>query len=109
MKRSTLIQLAITAAAVGLAAPASAQMATATKYGCVACHAQAKRAPGQLGPGYGEIAEKYKGQKVEAKLLEKVRKGGLGNWGGAVPMPPNPAIPEADLKAMITWILAGAK
>jgi cytochrome c len=109
MKRTTLFQLAIAAAAVGLAAPASAQMNIAGKYGCVACHAQAKRAPGQLGPGYGEIAEKYKGQKVEAKLFDKVRKGGIGSWPGTVPMPPNPSIPDADLKAMIAWILAGAK
>lgn len=109
MKRTSLVTLAVAAAAATLVAPASAQMAVAAKYGCVACHAQGKRAPGQLGPGYAEVAEKYKGKKVEAQLFDKVRKGGLGNWGGQVPMPPNPSIPDAELKAMISWILAGAK
>jgi cytochrome c len=37
-------------------------------------------------------------------LQDKVKKGGVGNWG-QVPMPPNPAVPEADIKTMVTYIL----
>ena len=40
-----------------------------------------------------------------AKLMEKVRKGGSGVWG-QVPMPPNPQVSDADLKTMISYILA---
>jgi len=29
----------------------------------------------------------------------------VGVWG-QVPMPPNPTVPDADLKALIAWILA---
>ena len=36
---------------------------------------------------------------------EKVKKGGSGVWG-PVPMPPNPAVSDADLKTMVTYILA---
>jgi cytochrome c len=33
-----------------------------------------------------------------------VKKGGVGVWG-QVPMPPNAAVPDADLNAMVKWIL----
>jgi len=41
-------------------------------------------------------------------LADKVRKGGKGVWG-QIPMPPNAAVKEEDLKTLIKWILAGAK
>ena len=48
---------------------------------------------------------KYKGDKTaEAKLVEKVKKGGSGVWG-QVAMPPNAAVPDADVKALVQWIL----
>jgi len=34
-----------------------------------------------------------------------VKKGGQGVWG-AVAMPPNPAVSDADLKVIIAYILA---
>jgi cytochrome c len=73
------------------------------KNGCVACHANDKKV---VGPAYVEVAAKYKGDAgAPAKLMEKVKKGGQGVWG-AVPMPPNPTVSDADLKTMITYILA---
>lgn len=75
------------------------------KAGCTACHAQDKK---MVGPSYNDVAAKYKGQDVTAKLMEKVRKGGKGVFG-PIPMPPNPAskINDADLKAAIESILKG--
>jgi len=73
------------------------------KAGCMACHSKDKKL---VGPAFKEIAAKYKGQDVHAKLLEKVRKGGSGSFG-PVPMAPNPPnkINDADLKAAIEYIL----
>ncbi|HEX7438137.1 MAG TPA: c-type cytochrome, partial [Caldimonas sp.] len=73
------------------------------KAGCMACHAKDKKI---VGPAFKDIAAKYKGQDVTAKLMEKVRKGGSGNFG-PVPMAPNPPdkINDADLKAAVESIL----
>ncbi len=88
-----------------LAAPAVlADEALAKKHNCLACHDVAKKS---VGPAYQEIAKKYKGQNVAAKMEEKVKKGGQGAWG-AVPMPPNPAVPDADIKKLVEWILKQA-
>ena len=84
------------------AAPAQADEALAKKYNCLACHQIDKKS---VGPSYQDIARKYKGQAgIEAKLAEKVKKGGQGAWG-PVPMPPNAAVPDADIKTLVDWIL----
>ncbi|HLE67713.1 MAG TPA: c-type cytochrome [Burkholderiales bacterium] len=90
------------AAAFTLAAPARADEALAKKHNCLACHQIDKKS---VGPAYKDIAKKYKGQNVAAKLEEKVKKGGAGVWG-QVPMAPNPAVPDADIKKLVAWILA---
>ena len=73
---------------------------------CMSCHGVEKRI---VGPGLREVASRYRGQAdAEARLLEKLRTGGSGTWG-AVPMPANPALAEADARAIIQWILAGAR
>ncbi len=38
-------------------------------------------------------------------MADKVKKGGQGVWG-AVPMPPNAHVPDADIAALVKWILA---
>ena len=73
------------------------------KAGCLACHTKDKKL---VGPAFKDIAAKYKGQDVAAKLVDKVRKGGSGVFG-PVPMAPNSPdkINDADLKAAVEWIL----
>lgn len=75
----------------------------AQKSACMACH----KAAGKLvGPGFKEVAAKYKGdKKAEEMLIAKVTKGGSGVWG-TIPMPPNAAVKPADMKALVVWILA---
>jgi cytochrome c len=92
------------AAAGVLAAPvARADEALLKKHNCTACHQADKKV---IGPGYKEVAKKYKGQKdAAATLAAKVKKGGQGAWG-QVPMPPNAAVPDADIKKMVDYILA---
>ena len=92
------------AAAGVLAAPvAQADEALLKKHNCVACHQIDKKV---VGPAYKDVAKKYKGQKdIAVKLAEKVKKGGQGAWG-PVPMPPNPQVPDADIKKMVEFILS---
>jgi cytochrome c len=72
------------------------------KYGCTACHSVDHKV---VGPAFKEVAAKYRGQDVEARLVEKVRNGGAGVWG-QVPMPPNPQVPDQELNNLVKWILA---
>ena len=52
------------------------------------------------------VAAKYRNDKqAEARLVEKVKKGGTGVWG-QVPMPPNAAVPDADIRTLVKWILS---
>lgn len=88
-------------AALIVSAPAVADEALAKKHNCFSCHAVDKKL---IGPAYKDVAAKYKGQNVAAKLEEKVKKGGQGVWG-PVPMPPNATVPDADIKKLVDWIL----
>lgn len=106
MTKSLMFRLAFTLAAAAVVTPAAADVAMAQKYNCTACHAQDKK---MLGPSYRDVAAKYKGDaSAPAKLAAKVKNGGSGVWG-AIPMPPNSAVPDADIKALVDWVLAGAK
>ena len=59
-----------------------------------------------VGPAYKEVAAKYKGDKAAVdKLASKIIKGGAGVWG-AVPMPANPQVSEADAKKLATWVMS---
>jgi cytochrome c len=98
--------LILSAAALILAAvlPAQASEELAKKHMCTTCHVV--KGAKTIGPTYAEVAKKYAGQKdVEAKLADKVKKGGQGVWG-QVPMPPNAAVPDADIKTLVKWVLS---
>lgn len=98
--------LALTSALSVLAAPAYANLALAQQKACMACHQVDKKL---VGPSYQEVAKKYAGQKDAAKTLAaSIKAGGTGKWG-PVPMPPQPALSDADLTKLATWILGGAK
>ena len=99
MKPATILALA---SLTLLAAPAMASEDLAKKHACTACHAVDKKV---VGPAFKEVAAKYKGNaKAEAMLIDKVKKGGVGTWG-QVPMPPNSSVPDADVKALVKWVL----
>ena len=42
------------------------------------------------------------------EYLEKLRTGGSGGWG-SVPMPANPGLARDDARALVQWILGGAR
>lgn len=90
------------AASYGLGGGADPVTRLLNAHACVACHTLDKRV---VGPSFREVAAKLAGDKdAAAKLVKKIKEGGVGNWG-KVPMPPNPAVPDADLKQMVAWIL----
>lgn len=101
---------AAAAATVVVAAPAASKGPNVNNLlaanACTACHGVKNKI---VGPGFNEIAAKYKGQAdAEAYLAGKIKSGGSGVWG-AVPMPPQPQIQDADAKAIAQWIAGGAK
>lgn len=97
--------LTLIAIAAG-SSPAFANLQTAQKDGCTACHAVATKV---VGPAFQDVSKKYAGQADAAvKIAESIRKGGTGRWG-PVPMPPQPQLSEADVKALADWIASGSK
>ena len=97
MKSMSLFMLALAAG------PVFAQADLAQQKNCMACHAVDKKL---VGPAYKEVAAKYAGQKDAVdKLAVKVVKGGSGVWG-AVPMPANPQVSDAEAKQLVQWVLS---
>ena len=93
--------------AVPVAAPTTAAatgelMALLNSNACLSCHAIAQKI---VGPAYQDVAAKYKGDgQAVAKLEASIRNGSVGKWGAA-PMPPFPALSEAQLKALAEFVL----
>ncbi|MGZ3183090.1 MAG: c-type cytochrome [Telluria sp.] len=102
MKRTMLLALLLTAAVSGSAMAAN-ELDLAKSKNCLACHSVQTKL---VGPAYKDVAAKYAGQKgIEDKLVAKVLKGGSGSWG-AVPMPANPQVSEAEAHTLVKWILS---
>jgi cytochrome c len=98
--KKLIIAVALTATAV---IPAMADQALAASKNCMACHAVDKKL---VGPSYQDVAAKYKADKSAVdKLATKIVKGGSGVWG-AVPMPANPQVSEAEAKKLAVWVLS---
>jgi cytochrome c len=69
----------------------------------MSCHAVDKKL---VGPAYKDVAAKYREDKgATERLAAKVMKGGGGVWG-AVPMPSNPQVTDAEAKKIVSWILS---
>ncbi len=100
--KTSLVTAILLSASLLLATTAQASPELVKKYNCLACHSMDKKV---VGPSFKDIASKYKGQNVQAKLEEKVKKGGAGSFG-PVPMSPNPQLPDADLKVLVKWVLS---
>ena len=96
--------------------------ALAKKAGCTACHAVDKKL---VGPAWADVGKAYNsngatstGKKVadilkennaksaEEWLVQKVSKGGKGNWGTMVMTPNAPKVSEADIKTLVQFVLS---
>ncbi|MCD8515473.1 MAG: c-type cytochrome [Burkholderiaceae bacterium] len=72
---------------------------------CMACHGVTNSL---IGPSFADIAARNRGREgVEAYLMDKIKNGASGVYG-AIPMPPQPQVSEADARAIAAWIAAGA-
>jgi cytochrome c len=114
-KRATIVQINSlgkmmkttlwVAVAVGMLASggAMANADLAKSKNCMTCHAVANKV---VGPAFKDVAAKYAGQKdAEAKLVTRVIKGGSGVWG-AIPMPANAQVSEAEAHTLVKWVLS---
>ncbi len=94
----------------------------AKKSGCTACHSVDKKV---VGPAWADVGKAYNsngttsaGKKVSeilaannaktAKewLVQKVAKGGTGNWGTAAMIPNAPKVSEADIATLVDFVLS---
>ena len=105
MKNKSLTAFsALTLAAAAYIAPvAHADQALATSKGCMACHQIEAKV---VGPALKDVAAKYKGDDGAVdKLSAKVKAGGVGVWG-QVPMPPQVAASDEEIKTIVAWMLS---
>jgi len=78
-------------------------VAMAGTKGCLACHAVDKQV---VGPAWIDVAKKYAGKpKAVAELTKAIKYGNQGIWG-AVPMPAQTSLSDADAKKLAQMVLA---
>jgi cytochrome c len=71
--------------------------------GCLACHAVDKQV---VGPAWIDVAKKYAGDPKAVETLAKgIKNGNQGIWG-AVPMPAQTSVSDADAKQLAQMVLA---
>lgn len=89
------------AAAVPAAAAKDAKTLLAAN-GCMACHAIDQKV---VGPGFADVAARYKGKDNIAAVAAHIRQGGSGKWG-PVPMPPFSQLSDADAAVLAKYVLS---
>jgi len=91
------------AAAGAQAAQQSAGEKLARASDCFSCHTLDHPL---VGPPFEAIAARYKRQPdALARLAEKIKAGGSGNWGD-VAMTPHPDLDETQLADIVRWVLS---
>ncbi len=80
-------------------APTVNAEALAKSKGCFACHDINTK---KVGPAFKDVAKKEAGN-VD-KLAQKIKNGGVGEWGN-VPMPPQ-NVTEEEAKLLAQWVLS---
>jgi cytochrome c551/c552 len=70
---------------------------------CKSCHKVNEKS---IGPSYMQVAQRYhKDPKAGTLLIDKIIKGGAGNWG-EVAMPAHTNLKEGDAKMITEWVLS---
>ena len=98
-----IIAIALATGCIAWAGAAQANEKLIQANGCTACHSVDKKL---IGPGYKDVAAKYRGNKsAAADLFKKVKGGSKGVWGD-IQMPPNAHVKDEDIRAIVQWILS---
>ncbi|HET6473758.1 MAG TPA: c-type cytochrome, partial [Pseudomonadales bacterium] len=85
------------------AAADTAVQALLSANACLGCHAIDHKI---VGPGFKDVAAKYKGEpNAKATIAARIRSGGSGLWGD-VAMPPMAGIDAAQADALAAFVLS---
>ena len=102
MRRAAL-SLALLAGCGLAAAQPVAPQALAQKSDCMSCHGMVHP---QVGPGFAQIAARYRGDAdAPTRLAGKIRNGSVGAWGRVI-MPRHPQLSDAETLALARWVLS---
>jgi cytochrome c len=72
---------------------------------CLGCHGLEGKI---IGPGFTQVAEKYKDRADAVEYFKgRIKSGGSGNWGDVL-MPPMPQLSDPDLETIARWLSEGA-
>jgi S-disulfanyl-L-cysteine oxidoreductase SoxD len=103
---ATTVAVVVAAATPATVAANTDAAALVKSNGCTACHGMANKV---VGPAFTDIAKKYAGTADAVDYLAaKIRNGGQGVWG-AIPMPEQAQLKDADTRAVAQWLAGGAK
>lgn len=98
-----LVSVAVIGGTMLMANTAIASPDLARQKNCMACHSVNNKL---VGPAFKDIGKRYEGQGgAEDKLVQAILKGSSGNWG-AVPMPANGQVSEAEARTLVKWVLS---
>lgn len=98
-----LLPPAQSAHASGSLADDEAMIELAWESGCFNCHDVDERV---RGPAWRDVARRYRDDpEAFERLVATVISGGSGNWGDDA-MTANRRVPEADVRALVRWLLA---
>ena len=102
MLRATLCLALLVACGVA-AAQSLPPQALAQKSDCMSCHGMVHQ---QIGPGFAQIAARYRGDAdAPTRLAGKIRNGSVGAWGRVI-MPRHPQLTDAETLALAHWVLS---
>ena len=91
------------APAAGLAAAEERAQALAREYGCISCHGMVRK---QVGPGFAQIAARYRNDPgAPLKIAAKIKGGSVGTWGRVI-MPRQSRMTDAEAKVLAEWVLS---
>lgn len=90
-------------ALVGCGAETSGSARIAQDLGCMKCHGMVTP---YVGPGFAQIAARYRDDdSAAARLAQVIRQGSVGTWGRVI-MPRQPQVSDADAGLLAAWILS---
>ena len=100
---SLALRVWLLVSAPAFAATVDGAQALARDHGCLACHGMLRK---QVGPGFAQIAERYRSDAAApSRLAGKIQGGSVGTWGRVI-MPRQPQLSDEEAKALAGWVLS---